>query len=64
MNSSKITKIEYVDVIIVGGGIAGIATAEFLARHSNLSIKLLDKASHLGTESSGKLEGWYHTGAL
>lgn len=64
MKLRQVSEIEYVDVIIIGGGIAGIAIAEFLARHSNLSIKLLEKAPHLGTLASGKLEGWYHTGAL
>lgn len=64
MKPVQAAKIEYVDVIVVGGGIAGISIAEFLARHSNLSIKLLEKSPQLGTLASGKLEGWYHTGAL
>ncbi|EAZ91252.1 FAD-dependent oxidoreductase [Crocosphaera chwakensis] len=64
MNPIQVSEIEYVDVIVVGGGIAGVAITEFLARHSNLSIKLLEKAPQLGTLASGKLEGWYHTGAL
>ncbi len=64
MKPLQVSEIEYVDVIVVGGGIAGVAIAEFLSRHSNLSIKLLEKAPQLGTLASGKLEGWYHTGAL
>ncbi len=64
MKPLEVSEIEYVDVIVVGGGIAGVAIAEFLSRHSNLSIKLLEKAPQLGTLASGKLEGWYHTGAL
>ncbi len=64
MKPLQVSEIEYVDVVVVGGGIAGVAIAEFLARHSNLSIKLLEKAPQLGTLASGKLEGWYHTGAL
>lgn len=51
-------------VVIIGGGIAGIAIAEFLARNCGLSIKLLEQAAELGTGASGKLEGWFHTGAL
>ena len=64
MKPLQVSEIEYVDVVVIGGGIAGVAIAEFLARHSNLSIKLLEKAPQLGTLASGKLEGWYHTGAL
>lgn len=58
------SEVEYVDVIVVGGGIAGIAIAEFLARHSSLSIKVLEQNQQLGAVASGKLEGWFHTGAL
>ena len=64
MTAIQASEIEYVDVIVVGGGIAGVAIAEFLARHSRLSIKVLERAQQLGTLASGKLEGWFHTGAL
>ncbi|NES74295.1 MULTISPECIES: FAD-dependent oxidoreductase [Okeania] len=64
MTKIQASQIEYVDAIIIGGGIAGISIAEFLARHSRLSIKVLESASQLGTFASGKLEGWFHTGAL
>ena len=41
-----------------------MAIAEFLARHSHLSIRVLESSPQLGTQASGKLEGWFHTGAL
>lgn len=64
MPQIQASEIEYVDAIIIGGGIAGVAIAEFLARHTNLSIKVLEKSPQLGNLASGKLEGWFHTGAL
>jgi hypothetical protein len=64
MTEINASAIEYVDVVVIGGGIAGVAIAEYLARHSSLSIKVLERSPQLGTGSSGKLEGWFHTGAL
>src|SRR5262245_57541521 len=64
MTTTKATAIRYYDVLIVGGGIAGIAIAEFLSRHHSLSIKVLEHAPQLGTGASGKLEGWLHAGGL
>lgn len=59
-----LSQIEAVDAVIVGGGIAGIAIAEYLARHSSLRLRVLEQAPRLGLGSSGKLEGWFHTGGL
>ena len=62
--TAKATVIQHYDVLIIGGGIAGIAIAELLARTTSLRIKVIDCAPQLGTEASGKLEGWFHAGAL
>ena len=64
MTAINATAIHYYDVIIIGGGIAGIAIAEFLSRQHPLSIKVLEHAPQLGTGASGKLEGWFHAGGL
>ncbi len=64
MTEIQVSAIEYVDVVVVGGGIAGVAIAEYLARHSSLSVRVLEQEPQLGMGSSGKLEGWFHSGAL
>jgi hypothetical protein len=64
MSAINATAIHYYDVIIIGGGIAGIAIAEFLSRQRRLSIKVIEQAPQLGTGASGKLEGWFHAGGL
>ncbi|BFM38282.1 FAD-dependent oxidoreductase [Synechocystis sp. LKSZ1] len=64
MPEIQASAIESVDVAVVGGGIAGVAISEYIARHSTLSIRLLEQQDQLGAGSSGKLEGWFHSGAL
>ncbi|MDX1410997.1 MAG: FAD-dependent oxidoreductase, partial [Nitrospirales bacterium] len=64
MAESKATSIFQNDVVIMGGGIAGIAIAELLSRRTDLSIKVIEEAPKLGMGASGKLEGWFHSGAL
>lgn len=51
------------DFIVVGGGIAGITSAELLQR-SGRKVLLIDKHSRLGSMSSAEMHGWFHTGAL
>jgi len=64
MTTPDFARIEAVDGVIIGGGIAGVAIAEYLTRHTSLRLKLLEEGSHLGAGASGKLEGWFHTGGL
>ncbi|MFG0260366.1 MAG: FAD-dependent oxidoreductase, partial [Phycisphaerales bacterium JB041] len=57
------------DVLVVGGGIAGIAIAERLAREARrqgklLRIMLVERERQLASGASGGLEGWLHTGML
>jgi hypothetical protein len=57
------------DVVVVGGGVAGLAITERLAREATrqgrkITILLVEQQQQLGTGASGGLEGWYHAGAL
>lgn len=54
---------KHYDLIIVGGGIAGLATAEIFAR-SGFKVALVEKYSELCSGSSGKQHGWFHLGSL
>lgn len=51
------------DFVVIGGGIAGLASAELLQR-SGRNVLLLESESLLGTKSSSEMHGWFHTGAL
>ena len=54
---------ETYDVIIVGGGIVGLATAqELISRHPNLKFGLLEKESELAFHQTGHNSGVLHAG--
>lgn len=54
----KITQKENYDVIVVGGGIAGVSAAVSAAR-SNASVLLIEKQVNLGGLATGGLISWY-----
>ena len=51
------------DYAIVGGGIAGLTTAEIFTR-SGFKVILLEKNSKICSESSGTHHEWFHFGSL
>jgi hypothetical protein len=51
------------DISIVGGGVAGLATAEIFAR-SGFSVCLIEKNEKLCMEASGMHHEWFHFGSL
>ncbi|MBT6048579.1 MAG: FAD-dependent oxidoreductase [Candidatus Scalindua sp.] len=51
------------DYAIVGGGVAGLATAEIFAR-SGFSVCLIEKNEKLCMETSGMHHEWFHFGSL
>ncbi|PVD32304.1 hypothetical protein C0Q70_07737 [Pomacea canaliculata] len=60
--STKPHKREY-DIVIVGGGIVGMATAqELITRHPNLSFAVLEKEKDLAVHQSGRNSGVIHAG--
>ena len=60
-NLSKFMK-QY-DVVIIGGGIAGICIAEILSR-DKLKILIIKKNKNLISEASTSQHGWFHFGSL
>jgi len=54
---------ERYDLIVIGGGIVGLATAyQLLLRKSDLRLALLEKESELGTHQTGHNSGVLHAG--
>ena len=49
------------DLIVVGGGIAGLASAEIFSR-SGWNVLLIEKESLLCQEASANQHGWFHFG--
>lgn len=51
------------DVVVVGGGIVGVATArEYLKRHPDLRLLLLEKENELARHQTGHNSGVIHSG--
>ena len=55
--------IKYIDWVIVGGGIAGIAASEILTRNGHKVI-LIEKEEELASETSAVFHEWLHFGSL
>jgi len=54
---------DHYDLAIVGAGVVGLATArEFLLRHPNLNVIVLEKESTIASHQSGHNSGVMHTG--
>ena len=50
-------------VLVVGGGIAGVAITEIFSRSGHKAILIEDK-DKLCIEASGSHHGWFHFGSL
>ncbi len=51
------------EIVVIGGGIAGLATAEIFSR-SGFKVLLVEKNSKLCSETSGLHHEWFHFGSL
>ena len=51
------------DMVVVGGGIAGLCIAELFSR-SGWKVALLEKNAGICMEASGAHHGWFHFGSL
>jgi len=51
------------DIIIVGGGIAGIFIGEIFSRNQYKTL-IIEAKEVVCQKSSGELQGWFHTGSL
>lgn len=51
------------DHVVVGGGVAGVFTAEILSRDGS-KVALIEKHGKIGEESSGEQHGWGQFGSL
>ncbi len=61
--SASSADIETVDVVVVGGGVVGLATAlALLAERPGASLVVLEKEAHLGAHQTGHNSGVIHAG--
>jgi len=56
-------KDKYYDLIVIGAGVAGLATAEIFSR-SGQKVLLIEKNEKICQEASGMHHGWFHFGSL
>jgi L-2-hydroxyglutarate oxidase len=50
------------DIIIIGGGIVGLASAYEILKHQNLKVLILEKENEVAVHQSGRNSGVLHTG--